>query len=263
MTLAARSVISASLAALCLTSGALQSAGQTAATSKAPATATFAGGCFWCMEPPFDALAGVTSTTSGYTGGQTKSPTYEEVSSGQTGHAEVLQITYDPSKVTYDKLLEVFWRNVDAVDGGGQFCDRGPQYRPAIFYHSEDQKRMAEASKQRIAAQLGQEIPVQIVAAAEFYKAEEYHQDYYKKNPVRYKFYSWNCGREQRLEKLWGKQPVAKVTGCEDTESSFIPRETEERKLAQCSVFSNEGGEFAVFSPAVTSFITAGKGPAH
>jgi len=204
----ARRSIFAALIGLCLALGTVSTTGQPSGTSGQTATATFAGGCFWCMEPPFDALDGVISTTSGYTGGRTKSPTYEQVSSGQTGHAEVLQIVYDPSKVTYDKLLEVFWRNVDAVDGDGQFCDRGPQYRPAIFYYSEDQKRIANTSKERIAAQLGRAIPVQIVAAGEFYKAEEYHQDYYKKNPVRYKFYKWNCGREQRLEKLWGKVPT-------------------------------------------------------
>ncbi|MBA3272203.1 MAG: peptide-methionine (S)-S-oxide reductase MsrA [Acidobacteria bacterium] len=203
-----RSARSAALLALCLAFGTAHTFGQPKGASAASATATFAGGCFWCMEPPFDALDGVISTTSGYIGGETKSPTYEQVSGGQTGHTEALQIVYDPAKVTYARLLEVFWRNVDAVDGGGQFCDRGPQYRPAIFHHSEEQKQMADTSKQRIAAQLGRPIPVQIVAADTFYKAEEYHQDYYKKNPARYKFYKWNCGRDQRLEKLWGKAPT-------------------------------------------------------
>lgn len=209
MNFASRPTRHAALVALCLTLGTLQTAGQPSGTDARMATATFAGGCFWCMEPPFDALDGVISTTSGYTGGMTKTPTYEQVSSGQTGHTEAIQIVYDPSKVTYATLLEVFWRNVDAVDGKGQFCDRGEQYRPAIFYHSEDQQRQADTSKTRIAKQLGQEVPVQIVAAGEFYKAEGYHQDYYKKNPVRYKFYKWNCGREQRLEKLWGKLPTS------------------------------------------------------
>ena len=169
------------------------------------ATATFAGGCFWCMEPPFDALEGVISTTSGYTGGTTPSPTYEQVSDGGTGHTEALRIVYDPSKVTFATLLDVFWRNVDAVDGSGQFCDRGSQYRPAIFYHSDAQRQQAEVSKERVAAQLGTPVAVQIVSAGPFYDAEEYHQDYYRKNPVRYRFYKWNCGRDRRLEQLWGK----------------------------------------------------------
>ncbi|MGI8672292.1 MAG: peptide-methionine (S)-S-oxide reductase MsrA [Luteitalea sp.] len=197
--------LQASLVGLCLTLGAGPTAGQPAPTGGPTATATFAGGCFWCMEPPFDELDGVISTTSGYTGGSTKNPTYEQVSAGRTGRTEAIQIVYDPSKVAYAKLLEVFWRNVDAVDGDGQFCDRGPQYRPGIFHHSADQQKAAEASRERIAAQLAKPIPVEIAAATEFYKAEGYHQDYYKKNPVRYKFYKWNCGREQRLSALWGK----------------------------------------------------------
>jgi peptide-methionine (S)-S-oxide reductase len=172
------------------------------------ATATFAGGCFWCMEPPFDALDGVISTTSGYTGGTTPSPTYEQVSAGGTGHTEALRIVYDPSRVTFATLLDVFWRNVDAVDGGGQFCDRGSQYRPAIFYHSDAQRQQAERAKERVAAQLGKPVAVEIVPAGPFYDAEAYHQDYYRKNPVRYKFYKWNCGRDQRLEQLWGKPPT-------------------------------------------------------
>ena len=173
---------------------------------QATATATFAGGCFWCMEPPFDALPGVISTTSGYIGGQKKNPTYEQVSDGRTGHTEALQIVYDPSKVTYARLLEVFWRNVDPVDAGGQFCDRGPEYRPAVFYHSADQQPLAETSKQHVATRLGKPVAVEITAASTFYPAEEYHQDYYKKNPVKYKFYKWNCGREQRLDAIWGKK---------------------------------------------------------
>ncbi|MCA1586214.1 MAG: peptide-methionine (S)-S-oxide reductase MsrA [Acidobacteria bacterium] len=208
MTLASRLAVHAAVLATCLTLSAQGSAGQQAGSGTQVAMATFAGGCFWCMEPPFDELDGVISTTSGYTGGRTKSPSYEQVSGGQTGHTEALQIAYDPAKVSYDKLLDVFWRNVDAVDGGGQFCDRGSQYRPAIFAHSEEQKRAAEVTKERIAAQLRQPVAVQIVEAGEFYTAEDYHQDYYKKNPVRYKFYKWNCGRDQRLEKLWGKLPT-------------------------------------------------------
>ena len=197
--------------AVVMTSWALVAAPSAAPRSGQPApqkaTATFAGGCFWCMEPPFDALDGVLSTTSGYIGGRTPNPSYEQVSGGQTGHAEAIQITYDPSKITYERLLEVFWRNIDAVDGGGQFCDRGSQYRSAIFYHSEDQQRLAEASKQQAAKRLGQTVVTEIVKAGPFFQAEDYHQDYYKKNPVRYKFYKWNCGRDQRLDKLWGQAP--------------------------------------------------------
>jgi peptide-methionine (S)-S-oxide reductase len=197
--------------AVIMTSWALVAAPSAAPRSGQPApqkaAATFAGGCFWCMEPPFDALDGVLSTTSGYIGGRTPNPSYEQVSGGQTGHAEAIQITYDPSKITYERLLEVFWRNIDAVDGGGQFCDRGSQYRSAIFYHSEDQQRLAEASKQQAAKRLGQTVVTEIVKAGPFFQAEDYHQDYYKKNPVRYKFYKWNCGRDQRLDKLWGQAP--------------------------------------------------------
>lgn len=169
------------------------------------ASAVFAAGCFWCVEQAFDEVDGVLETTSGYTGGTKANPTYEEVSSGGTGHTESLKVTYDPSKVTYERLLQQFWHNVDAVDGGGQFCDRGNQYRPAIFYGSPEEQQAAEASKEQVAAELGKSIAVQIVPAGPFYAAEQYHQDYYKKNPLRYKFYKWNCGRAQRLEQLWGK----------------------------------------------------------
>jgi peptide-methionine (S)-S-oxide reductase len=174
------------------------------------AKATFAGGCFWCMEPPFDKLDGVISTTSGYTGGQTKNPSYEEVSSGVTGHAESVEVVFDPTKVSYTQLLEVFWHNIDPLTPDAQFCDHGSQYRTAIFYHNEEQKRLAEASKQQIAqsGRLTQPIVTEIVPAGEFYPAEEYHQDYYQKNPVRYKFYRYNCGRDQVLEKIWGKAEV-------------------------------------------------------
>ena len=171
-------------------------------------TAVFVAGCFWCVEEAFDKLTGVIATTSGYTAGRTPNPTYEQVSSGTTGHTEALRVTYDPSKVSYETLLQHFWRNVDAVDGGGQFCDRGSQYRSGIYYQSDEQKRQAEASKTRIAAQLGKPVATEILAAGAFYPAEGYHQDYYKKNPVRYKFYKWNCGRAQRLEELWGKAPT-------------------------------------------------------
>jgi peptide-methionine (S)-S-oxide reductase len=167
------------------------------------AKATFAGGCFWCMEPPFDELNGVISTTSGYTGGKTKNPTYEQVSSGTTGHAEALQVVYDPKKITYEKLLEVFWHNIDPLAVDGQFCDFGSQYRSAIFYHDASQKNAAEKSKKAVQARFKQPIATEITAATVFYPAEEYHQDYYKKNPVRYKLYSHGCGRAQRLEELW------------------------------------------------------------
>jgi peptide-methionine (S)-S-oxide reductase len=169
------------------------------------AKATFAGGCFWCMEPPFDKLDGVISTISGYAGGKKKNPTYEEVSAGNTGHAEVVQITYDPKKITYEKLLEVFWRNVDPLTPNRQFCDIGSQYRTAIFYHDETQKRLAEESKKALAKRFKEPIVTEIVAASEFYPAEDYHQDYYIKNPLRYKYYRYSCGRDQRLEALWGQ----------------------------------------------------------
>jgi peptide-methionine (S)-S-oxide reductase len=174
------------------------------------ALAIFAGGCFWCMEPPYDKLDGVLATISGYAGGTTVDPTYREVSSGGTGHAEVVQITYDPARVTYEQLLEVFWQNVDPLDAGGQFCDRGSQYRTGIFVHDEEQRRLAEASKQALegSGRFEQPIVTEIVEAGPFYPAEDYHQDYYEKNPIRYKFYRWNCGRDQRLAELWGEQPT-------------------------------------------------------
>lgn len=169
--------------------------------------ATFAGGCFWCMEPPFEKLQGVISVTSGYTGGQKKNPTYEEVSAGTTGHAEAVEIVYDPSKIDYEKLLDVFWHNIDPTAKDRQFCDVGSQYRSAVFYHNEEQRRKAEASKKALDAskRFAGPIYTEIAPAAEFYKAEEYHQKYYKKNPVRYNFYRWNCGRDERLKEIWGK----------------------------------------------------------
>jgi peptide-methionine (S)-S-oxide reductase len=175
------------------------------ATSPATATATFAGGCFWCLEEALDKVPGVVSTLSGYTGGRVARPTYEQVSSGGTGHVEAVQVTYDPRKVTYEALLDAFWHNIDPIDGGGQFCDRGEQYQAVIFFHSPEQQQHAEASKARVASQLRKPIATRIVAAGAFYNAEEYHQDYYKKNAVRYRFYKWNCGRAQRLENVWGK----------------------------------------------------------
>ena len=172
------------------------------------AVATFAGGCFWCMEPPYDKLPGVLSTTSGYMGGAKKNPTYEEVSGGATGHTEVVQVLYDPSKVSYEKLLDVFWVNIDPTVKDRQFCDAGSQYRTAIFVGSPEQRKAAEASK----AALEQSKPFKaaivtpVVDAGEFWPAEDYHQDYYQKNPVRYSYYRTGCGRDARLKQLWGER---------------------------------------------------------
>ena len=168
------------------------------------AKATFAGGCFWCMEEVMDKVPGVLSTTSGYTGGTRKNPGYEEVSSGRTGHAEAVDVVYDPSKVTYQQLLDEFWRNIDPTTKDRQFCDGGNQYRAAIFYHGADQKRLAEASRQKIVnSKRFKRVYVDVEPARDFYPAEDYHQDYYKKNPVRYKYYKYSCGREQTLERIW------------------------------------------------------------
>jgi len=168
--------------------------------------ATFAGGCFWCMEGPFDKLEGVISTTSGYTGGGQKNPTYEQVSAGGTGHAESVRVVYDPAKVTFERLLEIFWHNIDPLARDRQFCDAGNQYRSAIFYHDEAQRKAAEASKSVLEAsgKLKGPIATQIVAAGEFWPAEEYHQNYYMKNPIRYKYYRGGCGRDARLKEIWG-----------------------------------------------------------
>jgi methionine-S-sulfoxide reductase len=168
-------------------------------------TAILAGGCFWCMTPPYEKLPGVVSVTSGYTGGHTKNPAYEDYAEG--GHVEVVEVVYDPSKVAYSKLLDVFWRQVDPTDPGGQFVDRGPQYRSAIFYLDDGQKAAAERSKAGLAAsgRFDKPIVTGILKASEFYPAEEYHQDYHKKNPVRYKFYRYRSGRDQFLDKVWGK----------------------------------------------------------
>jgi len=172
------------------------------------AVATFAGGCFWCVEADFDKVKGVISTTSGYIGGRNANPTYGQVSAGGTGHAEAVEIVYDPAQVSYERLLHVFWRNIDPLAKDRQFCDSGDQYRSAIFIHGEEQKRLAQASKKEIetSGRFKQPIQTQIVAAGTFYKAEDYHQDYYLKNPTKYKFYRWNCGRDQRLKELWGAE---------------------------------------------------------
>ena len=168
--------------------------------------ATFAGGCFWCMEHPFDELPGVVSVTSGYTGGHTKNPTYEEVSAGGTGHAESVQIVYDPARIGYDKLLAVYWHNIDPTVKDRQFCDIGHQYRSAIFYHNEQQRRLALLSKEALekSKPFREAIATEITPAGEFYPAEQYHQHYYRKNPIRYRFYRTTCGRDGRLKELWG-----------------------------------------------------------
>jgi peptide-methionine (S)-S-oxide reductase len=169
------------------------------------AVATFAGGCFWCTEADFDKLKGVVATTSGYIGGKVPNPSYERVSAGGTGHAEAVEVIYDPQQVSYAQLLAFYWRTVDPTVKDRQFCDRGDMYRTAIFVRNAVERKLAEASKEQVAAQLKQPIYTQIVDATPFYAAEDYHQDFYKKNPAKYKFYRWNCGRDQRLEQLWGK----------------------------------------------------------
>jgi peptide-methionine (S)-S-oxide reductase len=184
---------------------------QRSATAPAPparaattATAVFAGGCFWCTESDFDHIPGVIQTLSGYTGGRLANPTYEQVSAGGTGHIEAVRVVYDPRRVSYATLVQRFFRTIDPVDAGGQFCDRGDQYRSAIFVANAAERRIAEAAKAQAARQLGRPIATQILPRGIFYRAEEYHQDYYTRNPLRYRFYRWNCGRQQRLDQLWG-----------------------------------------------------------
>ncbi len=169
--------------------------------------ATFAGGCFWCVESDFDAVPGVVRTVSGYTGGTLAEPTYERVSAGGTGHREAVRIFYDPKQVSYAALIEIFWRSVDPTDGGGQFCDRGQSYETAIFANSPEQKQQAEASKGALqrAGVLGRPVVTPVEVAGPFYPAEDYHQDYYNKNPLRYGFYRYTCGRDARIEELWGE----------------------------------------------------------
>lgn len=170
------------------------------------ARATFAAGCFWCIQPPFDKQPGVKKTVVGYTGGHTKNPTYEDVGEGTTGHTEAIEVIYNPQEVSYQELLKIFWRNVDPTTPNRQFCDSGTQYRGGIFYHDDQQKDLAFASKKAIEEKYGYKVVLEITAASEFYPAEDYHQDYYKKNPVRYKIYRYGCGRDGRLEELWGGQ---------------------------------------------------------
>lgn len=173
--------------------------------------ATFGSGCFWCVEKNFDHVPGVVVTTSGYMGGKTKKPTYKQVSSGRTGHVEVLQVKYDPKQVSYKKLLDYFWKTTDVLDGGGQFCDRGSQYRPVIFVHNSKQRKLAEAGKAALddSGRFSKPVAVEIVDASEFTAAETYHQNYYKKNPWRYSHYRYGCGRDQRITALWGRNVAA------------------------------------------------------
>lgn len=196
-----------SLVALALAGIAGTAAAQTASPPAGQAVATFAGGCFWCMEEAYEKVNGVTSVVSGFMGGKTANPTYKQVSGGNTGHAEVVQVTFDPAKVSYEKLVDWFWVNIDPVDAAGQFCDKGSEYRSAIFYHGDEQKRIAQASKEELQAsgKIKQPIATEITVAGPFYAAEDYHQGYYKKNSVRYQYYKYGCGRAQRLEQIWGK----------------------------------------------------------
>jgi peptide-methionine (S)-S-oxide reductase len=205
--------LSTFLAVAAVIAGGIAVVSATEQTSETPpisqglARATFAGGCFWCMEPPFDKLDGVISTTSGYTGGEQRNPTYQQVAGGATTHAEAVEVVYDPSKISYSELLDVFWMNVDPLTRDRQFCDGGKQYRTAIFFHGEEQARLARDTKQQLddSGRFDQPVVTEIVEADEFWAAEEYHQDYYMKNPIRYKFYRYGCGRDKRLDELWGE----------------------------------------------------------
>jgi peptide-methionine (S)-S-oxide reductase len=197
------------IAAALLLAAACSGGAQAQARPGAPAlaardTATFAGGCFWCVEEAFDKAAGVVATTSGYTGGRTRNPSYEQVSAGGTGHAEAVQVVFDPRRTSYAKLLEVFWRNVDPLTPNRQFCDEGAQYRSAIFYHDAEQRRLAEASRRALAGRFREPIVTEISPAGAFWPAEEYHQNYHDKNPARYRFYKFSCGRARRLAEVWG-----------------------------------------------------------
>jgi peptide methionine sulfoxide reductase msrA/msrB len=191
--------------------------------------ATFAGGCFWCMTPPFEKLNGVHEVLSGYTGGNGPNPTYDDYAA--KGHLEAVQIIYDPSKISYAELLDVFWRQINPTDQGGQFCDRGPQYRSAIFYENDEQRQLAEKSKEALekSGRYQKPIVTELIKASAFYKAEDYHQDYYKKNPIRYKFYRFSCGRDQYLEKIWGKETDTPVHR-NKSESGYVKPSKEELK---------------------------------
>ncbi|MCA1939428.1 MAG: peptide-methionine (S)-S-oxide reductase MsrA [Caenispirillum bisanense] len=194
-----------SAAALPVTAVLLALAPASAAAEEA--VAVFAGGCFWSMEPPFDAVPGVLSTTTGYTGGDEEAPTYEQVALGRTNHVEAVRVVYDPAKVGYATLLEVFWRTINPFDGGGQFCDRGDSYRTAVFAVTPEQRRMAEASREAVAALLDRRVKTDVADAGRFWPAEEPHQDFYLKNPEKYLLYRLNCGRDARLADIWGDVP--------------------------------------------------------
>lgn len=198
-----RLLLTSLISSLLLLQMAFAESGAATDNAKKTALATFGGGCFWCMEGPFDKLDGVLSTTSGFSGGHVANPSYKQVVRGNTGHSEVVQVAYDPDKVSYETLLDVYWKNVDPFDKGGQFCDRGWAYRPVIFAHDEAQQQAAEKSRANL--KLSGTIAVPVEAYKGFYAAEDYHQDYYLKNPVRYKFYRYNCGRDNRLQKVWGE----------------------------------------------------------
>ena len=174
-------------------------------SSSTEAEAIFAGGCFWCMEPPFDKLGGVKSTTSGYIGGSAASANYKAVSTGGTGHYEAVKVVYDPTKVSYQQLLDVFWKNIDPFDARGQFCDKGDSYLSGIFFLNDEQKRLAVASQKKVMTLFEQKVVTEVLPASPFYDAEKYHQDYYQRNPIRYRFYRHGCGRDKRLEEIWGE----------------------------------------------------------
>ena len=184
-----------------------------AASAQQLEKAVFAGGCFWCVESDFDKVPGVVSTVSGYTGGKTKDPTYRQVTAGSTGHYEAVEITYDPAKVSYEMLLAAFWRSVDPTDDGGQFCDRGQSYETAVFVANEKERALAEASKKAAQKLLDKPIVTPILAAAPFYEAEDYHQDYYKNNPFRYRYYRFSCGRDRTVKDLWGEHAYKGIPG--------------------------------------------------
>ncbi len=213
--------------------------------------ATFAGGCFWCMESPFEKVDGVLAVISGYTGGTKEDPTYEEVSAGRTGHVEAVQVRFDPARVEYSKLLDVFWQQIDPTDAAGQFVDRGSQYRAAIFYHSEEQKRLAEAAKAKLGAsrRFAKPLVTEILPAGKFWPAEDYHQDYYKKNPLRYKYYRWGSGRDEFLDKSWGKERAAGAEPPAATRRNFVKpsKEALKKRLTplQYEVTQEEGTERA------------------
>ncbi len=206
-------------------------------------TATFAGGCFWCMEPPFEKKEGVLEVVSGYTGGDEIDPTYEEVSAGRTRHVEAVRIRYDPSRTTYSEILDIFWRQIDPTDLGGQFADRGSQYKTAIFYHNDEQKRLAEKSKKDLeeSGKFDKPIVTKILEASEFYKAEEYHQDYYKKDPLRYKSYRFYSGREPFLQKMWGDEKSSNKFSDKELKKRLTPLQYEvTQKNGTERAFSNE-----------------------